>query len=156
LVNGARAAFLGVERSVRGLQWRERIDAADLNLATAISQHHDLPELLGRVLAARGVGLEEVPIVLDPTIKALMPDPSVLQDMDRAAVRPAEAIVGRRSIAIFGDYDVYGAASVALLHRFLAHHGLGCLIYIPDRLFEGYGPNAAAIESIVAEGARLI
>src|SRR5690606_31380410 len=156
LVNGARAAFLGVERSVRGLQWRERISAADLNLATAISQHHDLPELLGRVLAARGVRLDEVPTVLDPTIKALMPDPSVLQDMDKAAARLADAIVAREFIAVFGDYDVDGAASVALLHRFLAHHGLGCRTYIPDRLFEGYGPNVTAIEGLVAEGAKLI
>src|SRR5690606_6368252 len=108
LANGQRAAVLGVERSVRGLKWRERIDPADLNLAAAISQHHDLPELLGRVLAARGVGLDEVPTVLDPTIKALMPDPSVLQDMDKAAVRLADAIVARERIALFGDYDVDG------------------------------------------------
>jgi len=156
LVNGERAAFLGVAHSVRGLQWRERIDPADINLATAISQHHDLPELLGRVLAARGIGLDEVPVVLDPTIKALMPDPSVLQDMDKAAARLADAIIAREAIAVFGDYDVDGAASVALVHRFMAHHGLGCRVYIPDRLFEGYGPNAAAIEGLVADGARLI
>src|SRR5690606_22979999 len=147
---------LGATRSVRGLQWRERIDPADLYLATAISQQHGLPELLGRVLAARGVKLDEVPVVLDPTIKALMPDPSLLQDMDKAAVRLADAIVAREPIAVFGDYDVDGAASVALLHRFLAHHGLGCRVYIPDRLFEGYGPNAAAIEGLVNDGARLI
>lgn len=156
LVNGERAAFLGVAQSVRGLHWRERIDPADINLATAISQHHDLPELLGRVLAARGVALDEVPVVLDPTIKALMPDPSVLQDMDKAAARLADAIVAREAIAVFGDYDVDGAASVALVHRFMAHHGLDCRVYIPDRLFEGYGPNAAAIEGLVTDGARLI
>ncbi len=156
LSNGERAAFLGVTQSVRGLQWRERIDPADLNLAMAISQQHDLPELLGRVLAARGTTLEEVPILLDPSIKALMPDPSILQDMDKAAERLAEAIIAREPIAVFGDYDVDGAASVALLHRFLAHHGLGCRVYIPDRLFEGYGPNAAAIEGLVTDGARLI
>jgi len=156
LSNGERAAFLGVTQSVRGLQWRERINPADLNLATAISQQHDLPELLGRVLAARGTALDEVPILLDPSIKALMPDPSVLQDMDKAAERLAEAIIAREPIAVFGDYDVDGAASVALLHRFLAHHGLGCRVYIPDRLFEGYGPNAAAIEGLVTDGARLI
>jgi single-stranded-DNA-specific exonuclease len=156
LFDGRRSAFLGVTRSVRGLQWRERIDPADLNLATAISQRHDLPELLGRVLAARGVRLDEVPVVLDPTIKALMPDPSVLQDMDKAAARLADAIIAREPIAVFGDYDVDGAASVALIHRFLAHHGLGCRVYIPDRLFEGYGPNVAAIEGLIKDGARLI
>lgn len=151
-----RTPFLGVTQSVRGLQWRERIEAADLYLATAISQQHGLPELLGRVLAARGVRLDEVPVVLDPTIKALMPDPSVLQDMDKAAARLADAIIAREAIAVFGDYDVDGAASVALLDRFLAHHGLGCRVYIPDRLFEGYGPNTAAIEGLVNDGARLI
>ena len=156
LFNGERSAFLGVARSVRGLQWRERIDEADLNLAIAISQQHDLPELLGRVLAARGIGLDDVPVVLDPTIKALMPDPSVVQDMDKAAARLADAIIAREPVAVFGDYDVDGAASVALLHRFLAHHGLGCRVYIPDRLFEGYGPNPAAIEGLVKDGARLI
>lgn len=151
-----QSAFLGVARSVRGLRWRERLDPASSNLATAISQHHDLPELLGRVLAARGVRLDEVPVVLDPTIKALMPDPSVLQDMDKAAARLADAIMSREAIAVFGDYDVDGACSSALLYRFLAHHGLGCRIYIPDRLFEGYGPNPAAIEGLIKDGAKLI
>ncbi len=84
----AGAAFLGVTSSVRGLVWRDRLDAAGLNAAIAISQRHDLPELLGRVLAARGIGLEEVPVVLDPTIKALMPDPSTVRDMDKGAASP--------------------------------------------------------------------
>ena len=80
-------AYLGVETSVRGLKWRERLEGPAVNTAIAISQRYGLPELLGRVLAARGVGLDDVPVVLDPSIKALMPDPSTLRDMDKGAAR---------------------------------------------------------------------
>ena len=111
---------------------------------------------MGRVLAARGSTLESVAVDLDPTLKALMPDPSALRDMDKAAARIADAIERREPVAIFGDYDVDGAASSALLARFLSAHETSSRIYIPDRIFEGYGPNAAAIEQLVKEGAKLI
>lgn len=150
------AAFLGVTASAKGLVWRERLQPAAHKLAAAISQHNGLPDLLGRVLAARGVRLDEVATILDPTIKALLPDPSSLRDMDKAAARLAEAIEAREPVAIFGDYDVDGASSSALLYRFLAHHGVTARIYIPDRIFEGYGPNTAAIEGLVKDGAKLI
>ena len=149
-------AYLGVTASARGFTWREHLEPARANLATAISQQHALPELLARVLAARGVGLDGVQLFLDPTVKALMPDPSTLTDMDKAAARLADAIERREAVAIFGDYDVDGACSSALVARFLAHHGTPHRIYIPDRLMEGYGPNAGAIEMLVREGARLI
>lgn len=149
-------AFLGVTASVRGLAWRERLEAGAANTALAISQRHGLPELLGRVLAARGIGLDEVPVVLAPTIKALMPDPSTLQDMDKAARRLADAIERAEPVAIFGDYDVDGACSSALVQRFLDAHGRDGTIYIPDRIFEGYGPNPTAIRGLVEKGARLI
>jgi single-stranded-DNA-specific exonuclease len=148
--------FLGVGVSARGLAWRERLSPEAGPQAAAISQRHGLPELLGRVLAARGVAPQDVPIILNPTLKALMPDPSTLRDMDAAASRLADAIEKREAIALFGDYDVDGAASSALLSRYLKHHGVAARIYIPDRLFEGYGPNVAAIEALVKEGARLI
>jgi single-stranded-DNA-specific exonuclease len=148
--------FLGVTASARGFVWRERLQQDLKSLATAISQRHGLPELMGRVLAARGVGLDQVETFLDPTLKALMPDPSRLRDMDKAAARLANAIESRQPVAIFGDYDVDGACSSALLARFLAHHETPARIYIPDRIFEGYGPNAAAIETLVTEGAKLI
>ena len=151
-----RLPFLGVTASARGFVWRERLLWDSKSLATAISQRHGLPELMGRVLAARGVGLDDVATFLDPTLKALMPDPSHLRDMDKAAARLADAIEGRQPVAIFGDYDVDGACSSALMARFLAHHETPARIYIPDRLFEGYGPNTGAIETLVAEGARLI
>ena len=150
------AAYMGVAQSVRGNRWQERLAPASQSLATAISQHHCLPDLMGRVLAARGVPLDGVPVFLDPALKSLMPDPSTLRDMDKAAARIADAIEKRAPIAIFGDYDVDGACSSALLARYLEHHGTPARIYIPDRIFEGYGPNAAAIETLVTEGAKLI
>lgn len=152
----AGTAFLGVTRSVRGYVWQERLLPSARMMADAISQRHGLPEILGRILAARGVGLDEVESVLDPTLKALMPDPSTLVGMDAAAARLADAIQQRQPVAIFGDYDVDGACSSALIKRFLDHHGAPSRIYIPDRIFEGYGPNPAAIEALVKEGARLI
>ncbi|MGE0053004.1 MAG: single-stranded-DNA-specific exonuclease RecJ [Hyphomicrobium sp.] len=150
------APFLGVVNSAKGMVWRERLTQELRATAVAISQRYGMPELMGRVLAARGSTLEDAEQFLDPTIKALMPDPSALRDMDKAAARVADAIEARTAIAIFGDYDVDGACSSALLARFLDHHGTPSRIYIPDRIFEGYGPNAAAIEQLVKEGAGLI
>jgi len=149
-------AFLGVHASVRGFAWRDRLDAAAAKTAVAISQRHGLPELLGRVLASRGVGIDQVTTALDPTVRALMPDPSTVRDMDKAAVRLAQAIAAGEPIAVFGDYDVDGACSAALVQRFLAAHGRQARIYIPDRMTEGYGPNREAIEGLVREGSRLI
>ena len=85
-----------------------------------------------------------------------MPDPSSLRDMEKAAARLADAVQAKQNVAIFGDYDVDGACSSALMKRFLEHHDTPARIYIPDRIFEGYGPNAAAIETLVNEGAKLI
>ena len=153
--DASREAFLGVTASARGFVWRDRLDAAAAKTAIAISQRHGLPELLGRVLASRGIGLDEVQTALDPTIKALMPDPSSVRDMDKGAVRLAEAIVRNEPIAVFGDYDVDGACSAALMQRFLAAHGVTARIYIPDRMTEGYGPSRDAIEAL-AKDARLI
>lgn len=152
----AHAPFLGVERSVRGFRWMERLAPDQRPLATAIAQRHGLPEILGRVLAARGFGIDEIDTVLDPSIRSLMPDPSTVMDMDAAASRLADAIIAGTPTAIFGDYDVDGACSSALMNLFLDAHGLKSRIYIPDRMTEGYGPNPDAIRSLVADGARLI
>lgn len=122
----------------------------------AIAQAHGLPELLGRLLAARGVEAETVAHYLDPSLRHLMPDPRGLQDMERAAERFAQAIRGHEPIAVFGDYDVDGAASVALIERFLRAHGQNLVSYIPDRLTEGYGPTPAALTGLAEDGARLI
>lgn len=153
---GTRGAFLGVLNSVKGLTWRERLHPDAQPVATAIAQRTGVPELMGRVLAARGCTVAEAERFLDPTIKALMPDPSSLRDMEKAARRIADAIAARAPVAIFGDYDVDGACSSALMARFLGQHETPARIYIPDRIFEGYGPNANAIEQLVKEGAKLI
>ena len=154
--SGSPRGFLGVQKSVRGFRWHERLLHAQRNTALAMTQRYELPELLGRVLAARGVGLDDVEVFLDPTIKQMMPDPSTVRDMDVAAARIADAIIRREKIAVFGDYDVDGACSSALMQLFFGLHGLGCRVYIPDRLYEGYGPNPAAIEMLADDGATLI
>lgn len=155
-VDPVQRAFLGVERSVSGNRWVSRLDQAGQNRALAIAQTHGLPELIARVLAGRGVGQDEAMAFLDPTIRGLMPDPHLLTDCEKAARRLLHAIRKGETIAIFGDYDVDGAASSALLYRFLAHFGVPASIYIPDRIFEGYGPNPTAIGQLIDNGATLI
>ena len=149
-------AFLEVEHSAGGQRWSERLTGKLANIALAISQTHDVPELVARVIAARGVGIDEAERFLSPTIRDLMPDPASFTDMQKAAERIAKAIVDKEHVAIFGDYDVDGAASSALLSRFLTHYSISNEIYIPDRIFEGYGPNPAAIGELVKNGAKLI
>lgn len=156
LPDPVRRAFLGVETSVSGMRWVPRLDQAGENRALAMSQNHGMPDLIARVLAGRGVGLDEAASFLDPTIRGLMPDPDTLTDCRRAAVRIADAIARGERVAIFGDYDVDGAASSALMFRFLSHFGVTAEIYIPDRIFEGYGPNPAAIGQLIDRGAGLI
>ena len=149
-------AFLNVERSAGDQRWISRLDQAAQNRALAIAQVHGIPDLVARVLAGRGVSLDDAPAFLDPTIRSLMPEPFTLTDCEKAVNRLADAIARREKVAIFGDYDVDGAASSALLYRFLRHFGVEAEIYIPDRIFEGYGPNPAAIRQLIANGAGLI
>jgi single-stranded-DNA-specific exonuclease len=147
-------AFLGVERSLGGRRWRAR--GGDDRLALALAQRLDLPEPVARVLAGRGVPLEEAASFLDPTLRALLPDPLHLRDMEKAAKRIAAAVMAAEPIAVFGDYDVDGATSAALLKLFGAAVGLPVRLYIPDRIAEGYGPNLPALLRLGAEGIRLI
>ena len=152
----APSAYLGVERSARGLRWVERLDPARAATALAIAQAHGLPELIGRLLAARGADPATLSHYLDPSLRHLLPDPASLQDMERGAERFARAIRASEPVAIFGDYDVDGAASVALIQRFLRAHGQEAATYIPDRLTEGYGPTPASMAALAEEGATLI
>ena len=149
-------AFLGVERSATGQRWVARLDQAGENRALAMSQTHGLPDLISRVLSGRGVAFENALEFLDPTLRRLMPEPYSLMDCEAATERLARAIARRERVAIFGDYDVDGASSSALLYRFLAHFGVPAEIYIPDRIFEGYGPNPNAIGQLIDRGAQLI
>ena len=148
--------FLGVESSATGRAWRDRLDARGSARALAIAQRHDLPELLARVIAGRNIEIDAVEPFLDPTVKRSMPDPDVLTAMPQAAARIADAVQRSETIAIFGDYDVDGATSAALFGRFLQHAGSDPLIHIPDRLFEGYGPNIEAVRALAARGATLL
>ena len=156
LVDPVQRAFLGVEKSALDNRWVARLDQAGQNRALAMSQMHGLPDLIARVLAGRGVTVDEAIEFLDPTIRGLMPDPHTLTDCEKAATRLVRAIERGEKVAIFGDYDVDGAASSALMYRFLTHFGISATIYIPDRVFEGYGPNATAINQLIDNGAQLI
>lgn len=152
----ARPHFLDVTSSVSGRPWVDRLDANAARIATAISQRTGLSEILARIVAARGVGLDEAETYLQPTVRELMPDPSTLADMDRLAERLAQAITDNEAVALFGDYDVDGACSVALMTRYLSHFGLKPQVHIPDRIFEGYGPNIGAIDKLIDNGAGLL
>ena len=148
--------FLGVEKSATGRAWRDRLDERGQARALTIAQRSGVPELLARVLAGRGVEADAVAAYLDPSIKTLMPDPHVLTDMEAASARLAHAVIHGESVAIFGDYDVDGATAAALLARYLRHCGLDPIVHIPDRIFEGYGPNIDAIRSFAERGAKLL
>ncbi|HWG05937.1 MAG TPA: single-stranded-DNA-specific exonuclease RecJ [Beijerinckiaceae bacterium] len=148
--------FLGVEKSVLGRPWRDRLDGDGEARALAIAQSYGHSDLLARIIAARGIGVEGCAAYLDPTLRALMPDPDCLQDMAAAVDRLAHAIEQSETVAIFGDYDVDGACATALMAGFLAACGTPFVIHIPDRIFEGYGPNVEAIRALAGQGARLL
>jgi single-stranded-DNA-specific exonuclease len=152
-----RPLFLGVERSVSGRPWRARLRPLEEAQAEAIVQLHGGGDPLARVLAGRGVTADTAAAFLDPTLRALMPDPLTIQDMDAAVERLARAVEAGEQIAVFGDYDVDGATSSALFVEFL--EAAGCprpFLHIPDRILEGYGPNAEAIAELRARGASLL
>lgn len=147
---------LGVQKSFNQNAWRDRLSKDEQRHAMAISQRLGVPDVLARVMAARGVLPETAEAFLAPSIKTLMPDPSILVDMDAAVSRVADAIQSGKNIAIFGDYDVDGATSSAVLARYLRWTGLDPVIHIPDRIIEGYGPNGPALEHLKAGGADLL
>jgi single-stranded-DNA-specific exonuclease len=149
-----RAAFLGIERSLTGRRWAVRL--ADERVALAMAQRHGLPDAICRLLAARAVDLEGVPDFLEPTLRKFLPDPSHLKDMDAAVARLVRAVRQGEKIVVFGDYDVDGATSSALLLRFFRAIGGNIGVYIPDRRREGYGPNAAALLRLKEEGAAVV
>lgn len=148
------SALLGVERSLSGRRWRAR--GGDDRAALALAQRFGFPEIIGRLLAGRGVGTDECERFLAPTLRDCLPDPSHLKGLDEAVARLLDAIRRGETIAIFGDYDVDGATSSALLRRFFSAVGGKSTIYIPDRQREGYGPNAAALLKLKEQGARIV
>jgi single-stranded-DNA-specific exonuclease len=150
----AHLGYLGVSRSLSGRAWRER--AADVDLVRRHQLSLGLSEPLARALAARGVGDGQGPDYLNPTLKALFPDPSSFADMDRAASILVDALERRRPMVVFADYDVDGASSAAQLVRWFRALGQDLPIYVPDRIAEGYGPSPAAFRRLRAEGAELV
>jgi single-stranded-DNA-specific exonuclease len=145
---------LGVTSSLSGRRWLWR--TGEDRVAAGITQRFGVPEIVGRLLAARGIGIDAAADFLEPTLRALLPDPSTLADMDIAADRLADAVQRGETVAVYGDYDVDGACSAALMVGLL--RALGCPVHhhVPDRIKEGYGPNAPALESLVGRGASLI
>src|SRR5262245_53661536 len=123
---------LGVERSVGGKRWQQRGSTwgAD-NLALAISQRHGLPDMIGRLLATRGILADQVPSYLEPTLREQLPDPARFRDMDKAVARLVTAIEAGERIVVWGDYDVDGATSAALLLRYFREIGHPIDYYIP-------------------------
>ena len=149
-------AVLGVTHSLRERPWAMRLDASGEARALAIAQLGGHGDVLSRILASRGVEPEAADPYLDPAVRDLMPDPASLIDMDRAVARLGAAVLAKTKVAIFGDYDVDGAAASALLADYLTACGVETMIHIPDRIFEGYGPNPEAIRALKAKGAGLL
>ncbi|WP_232328866.1 MULTISPECIES: single-stranded-DNA-specific exonuclease RecJ [Sphingomonas] len=142
---------LGVRRSILGQPWHWRgMPADELDASFAPD------DLVTRLLLTRGCPRDAIEAHRAPTIRGFMPDPSIFRDMDRAAERLADAVAAGEPVTIFGDYDVDGATSAALLIRLLRQLGLAPAAYIPDRLMEGYGPSGEALVRIASGGSRLI
>jgi single-stranded-DNA-specific exonuclease len=148
--------FLNVSKSLTGRVWTDRLDAAGARTAMAMAQRYEIPEILARILSGRGVELDDAETHLAPTIRELMPDPSVLAGMDGTVDRLVKAISSGEKVALFGDYDVDGACSGALMARYLRALGLDPAVHIPDRIGEGYGPNVPAINALIDDGATLL
>ena len=145
---------LGISRSVSGRRWVWRVGEDRVGLG--IAQRMGMPEIVGRLLAARGIDIDAAGHFLEPTLRVLLPDPSLLIDMDVAAERLAYAVKHGETVGVFGDYDVDGACSAALIVTLLRQLGCEVLFHVPDRMMEGYGPNGPALHSLVLRGATLI
>lgn len=145
---GTDLAALGVDRSLGAQRWRWRSGDGQGGLAP--------DALVDQILLSRGAPREALDLWKAPNLRGFMPDPSLFQDMDAAAERIAEAIIGQQAIAVFGDYDVDGATSAALLIRLFRALGVEARPYIPDRLLEGYGPSGEALVRLKQEGADLV
>ncbi|KRB85627.1 single-stranded-DNA-specific exonuclease RecJ [Sphingomonas sp. Root710] len=146
-----RSPVLNITRSILGQPWHWRGGAVD-----GIDADFVPDDLVAQLLLARGCPREAIEEHRSPTIRNFMPDPSIFRDMDAAAVRLADAVEQGEPVTIFGDYDVDGATSAALLIRLLRDLGLRPAAYIPDRLMEGYGPSGEALLKIGESGTKLI
>lgn len=140
--------------SLLGKKWH--LHTPDFRQTLALAQHFDVKELVAELLTNRGYTLDTAAAFLAPTIKELLPDPYHLLDMEKGVKRLYQAISTNEKVAVFGDYDVDGATSSALLRRYAQDIGLKFGLYIPDRIDEGYGPNAAALQKLYKDGYRVV
>ncbi len=152
--NAHMNAFLNVDESLTGRRWQARV--TDDTLATAHARRLNKPDLIGRLLAGRGVALDEAERYFNPTLRDLFPDPSSFADMDAACEAVLEAIQSGKKTAVFADYDVDGGTSSAILTRYFRAWGRDLLLYVPDRLTEGYGPSREAFEYLKAQAVELV
>jgi single-stranded-DNA-specific exonuclease len=146
---------LGIQQSLTGRRWLWQ-PAGEDRLGQGIAQHLGLPALIGQLLATRGVTADQAASFLDPTLRAMLPDPSCLTDMDAAAARLTQAVQNAECIGVFGDYDVDGACSSAIIVTVLRKLGCQVLHHVPDRMLEGYGPNSTALRGMAERGATLL
>jgi single-stranded-DNA-specific exonuclease len=144
-----------VEQSLTGRRWIWR-PGQEERVGQGLAQQLGVPELIGRLLAARGVTAGNAPDYLDPTLRAMLPDPSSIIDMDAAAERLADAVTAGQCVGVFGDYDVDGACSSAIMVTVLRQLGCEVFYHVPDRMLEGYGPNSNALRGLAERGARLL
>jgi single-stranded-DNA-specific exonuclease len=149
------ALVLKVARSIGGQRWLRRLEPDDPR-PFAIQEAAGVNATLAKVLAGRGANAQTAADVLNPTLRTLMPDPSVLRAMDDAASLLADAVEAQATVGLFGDYDVDGAASCALMARWLQALEATPVVHIPDRISEGYGPNRAAIDGLADQGIDLL
>ena len=145
---------LGIGSSLSGRAWRWRGGNGDV--VDGQPSAGGLDDLVTQLLLARGVARDDLARNKAPTLRAFLPDPSLFRDMDTAAERLARAVTTGEKVTIYGDYDVDGATSAALLIRVLRDLGLEAGYYIPDRLLEGYGPSAEALVRLGQQGSSLI
>lgn len=159
MVNSASPIIISAD-SLCHATWVQEEARASSDLAQRYAdyfhQHYDMPHIIGVFLAMRGITPETIEPFLEPRLRDIMPNPSVFKDMDTACALLAETIIQKKPIGVFGDYDVDGACSAAIFHRFLSAFGVPSYIHIPDRFAEGYGPNIAALETLKQQGAELI
>lgn len=143
-------------QNLSALSKRWIIREPDARHVSQICQTHSLPEIVARLLVNRGILCDQVDAFLNPTIRDYLPDPSNFKDMDKAVARVTKAILDGEKIAVFGDYDVDGATSAALLARYFRQVGVLPVVYIPDRQREGYGPSVEGFKALHSQGVRLI
>jgi single-stranded-DNA-specific exonuclease len=147
-------SLFNIQQSLMRSRWV--MPDVELSLIEQVARKHGLPEPVARMLCARNVADSDIPKFLSPTLKNDFPDPFSLTGMRELAEHVSDAIIARRKISIFGDFDVDGATSSAILHRFLKYYGVDAPIYIPDRLTEGYGPNTEALQKLKTDGAEIV